>query len=953
MFSKQPLQRLFFRIVFFSHLALLISCTPNTTSTKTVSNNLDIDGVVHTFKKQRAELKREFKEAHDGLQASIKYHGSESIQVAEFYEHLAKLYLKSRIHIFAARSEAIYFSHKAEKIRKKNGVPQDQLEKATSLYIQAISEMNNVNDILPETRKETEKKLITALAIRKRKLAKGHKDIVRTLHALGTFYFQMNEFLKAKEYLELAIRESKKAVVKNNRLLLRNLYQSSVVSFGLGDFQKSQSEMKQIFSVLEKIPKEEKDVTSLNIVINTYRNLSQLYRYTGALEQAEENITTALLLTKQFNGFKSRDAYLDLINSAEIYIEQEEYQKAEKLLLMVRDAVTGNSMPRVLWEILMGLNRIYCITGNFEKAYRLQGKMLPPDATGFYYLKRKMYNYAIPAYEEAIESHKGDIFNSRAFCYIGLAFAYEGIDNSSRAEKYFDLAIKEIEKQWLLMGHGNKINFLNGFEGNFKRITAYEGMIRVLSKRNRPKDISKAFYFAEMVKSKILVQLMASRSLSGGKMLPFLKKDKEHQIQIVAARKKVEFFTGKDNSAEKKKAMETLQLALSEYEAFINEVKLNSVEQKSLISPEIISVKRVQELLGPEVTLLEYYLADKEMYVWTITNDSLELKTIGIGKRQLSKVVNKVIDKNISDRPRRSTPLLFTSSRDLKRKKSDKKEREDNRLQFKTDIRWLYNKIFAPIEQTVTTDHIAIVPHGILHKLPFAALYDGEKYLIQKKTISTVSSATVLSYLVKKRSPDNGKFVAFYNPKTDHDPLKFTRIEVEGVRKYFKDTTIYKGVDASEFHAKSFGNDPDVLHFATHGEFNDRHPMQSGLLLAKDPLNDGMLQVHELFDLKLKGVNLVALSACETGLSQVTSGDDLIGLSRGFFYAGTPSLLATLWRVDDHATLILMSKFYENWRHKSMKKAEALSQAQRSIISMPEYNHPFYWAPFVMVGDWM
>lgn len=101
----------------------------------------------------------------------------------------------------------------------------------------------------------------------------------------------------------------------------------------------------------------------------------------------------------------------------------------------------------------------------------------------------------------------------------------------------------------------------------------------------------------------------------------------------------------------------------------------------------------------------------------------------------------------------------------------------------------------------------------------------------------------------------------------------------------------------------------------------------------------------------MKSANLVTLSACETALAKVQGGDDLVGLSRGFIYAGTPSLLATLWEVDDQSTALLMESFYKNWL-KGMTKPEALRQAQTQLKKMPQYQHPFYWAAFEMIGDW-
>ena len=146
--------------------------------------------------------------------------------------------------------------------------------------------------------------------------------------------------------------------------------------------------------------------------------------------------------------------------------------------------------------------------------------------------------------------------------------------------------------------------------------------------------------------------------------------------------------------------------------------------------------------------------------------------------------------------------------------------------------------------------------------------------------------------------------------------------------------------------------DYDVVHFACHGEFNDMQPLQSGLLLAGDNDTDGVLRIPDVFGLNLKKANLVTLSACETALSKVRGGEDWASMSRGLIYAGTPSVLASLWSVDDKSTAILMKNFYENWLKKGMTKPAALRQAQLNLKAIPEYSHPFFWAAFEIIGDW-
>ena len=139
-----------------------------------------------------------------------------------------------------------------------------------------------------------------------------------------------------------------------------------------------------------------------------------------------------------------------------------------------------------------------------------------------------------------------------------------------------------------------------------------------------------------------------------------------------------------------------------------------------------------------------------------------------------------------------------------------------------------------------------------------------------------------------------------------------------------------------------------MLHLATHAELNERSPLFSRLLLAPDGQDDGSLTVQDVFELNLASADLVVLSACETQLGAQSRGDDLVGLTRAFIYAGTPSFIASLWSVDDQATAVLMTAFYRHLRG-GASKAEALQRAQAETRA--QYPHPYYWAAFVLTGD--
>ena len=157
---------------------------------------------------------------------------------------------------------------------------------------------------------------------------------------------------------------------------------------------------------------------------------------------------------------------------------------------------------------------------------------------------------------------------------------------------------------------------------------------------------------------------------------------------------------------------------------------------------------------------------------------------------------------------------------------------------------------------------------------------------------------------------------------------------------------------ATETRVKASTAGHDVVHFACHGAFDGAEPLKSALFLGKDDKNDGRLELREIFQLNLKAAGLVTLSACETATSKVQGGDEVVGLSRGFLYAGSPSLLAALWPVDDRSVSLLMRDFYGNWRARGMSKTQALRQAQRKLKAEARYASPYFWAPFVLIGDW-
>jgi len=287
---------------------------------------------------------------------------------------------------------------------------------------------------------------------------------------------------------------------------------------------------------------------------------------------------------------------------------------------------------------------------------------------------------------------------------------------------------------------------------------------------------------------------------------------------------------------------------------------------------------------------------------------------------------------------------------------------------------------------------LIIVPDDILFYLPFEMLvfdttgvespYDFEnaKFLLEKFDVSYVSSASLLDPgLQTLRKPDKG-ILAMGNPDfgpqpdepeqgellASKEPITGSRVIVESLLPLPNSETEVKAIGgvlrglnnniltgnrATEENFKSNAADYRILHLATHFLTNDTQPLYSKIALAQngDGEEDGFLQTYEVFNMNLNA-DLVVLSACNTALGKLRKGEGVIGISRAFLFAGVPSMVVSLWNVDDKATAIIMRDFYK-YMKAGFNKKHALRRAKVDYLKASGAG-PYYWAPFILIGDW-
>jgi CHAT domain-containing protein len=381
-----------------------------------------------------------------------------------------------------------------------------------------------------------------------------------------------------------------------------------------------------------------------------------------------------------------------------------------------------------------------------------------------------------------------------------------------------------------------------------------------------------------------------------------------------------------------------LTVQRSAYESALLRVSERDGAGSALLGNRRVFTREVQAALGPGEVLLQYFAAPRQLIVFALT--SAEIRTF----------TTTVTFEDLSRRVRLARDLLGGPGA----------ERRDLDLV----LRGLYTALVAPAEEAGmlrTASRLIIVPHSVLAYLPFAALQrqnDG-RYLMESYALEHLPSAAALVVLRRTGNPrsggtrvEGGKAFAPFPER-----LPGSLREVRMVARMVPDAVVRSGDGASELRLRQALSEGGIVHVATHGIMNVRNPMFSRIELVPrrgdDPSDDGRLEVHELLGLKV-AAPLVFLSGCETGVgaawsTQFARGEDYATLAQAFLYAGTRTVVATLWRIRDDGAAAFSEEFYSRLR--SQGPSEALAAAQRRLLHHSGYSAPYYWAGYQLSGD--
>ena len=494
---------------------------------------------------------------------------------------------------------------------------------------------------------------------------------------------------------------------------------------------------------------------------------------------------------------------------------------------------------------------------------------------------------------------------------------------TDEAIRYYSQAIEEIERQRTSINtEGAKI----GFFGDKQAV--YQSLVRLLFQSGQHEQ---AFLMGERSKSRALVDMLANKqdfhvpSQDAQKVQQLLASAQvgEARLTRTAADKAAANYF-----AQRARKTDGAQTDVSADLGELRNLKRNAQEQlatqfsdlASLVSVPHVSLAEITQALPADETLVSYYYDAKNLYAYVI--DKVGLKAVKLNREGLEAEVQAL------------------------------RQAIQKRGAYQPPAKALHDRLIAPLVDKLTSKKLLIAGHGVLHYLPFAALSNGQQFLVERYQLAFLPSASTLKFVGNIATQNKpGMLLAFGNPDLGDKQydLAFAEKEAKEVGGLFGSSKVFLRKEASKQNLKEYGTGFRYLHFATHGKFEAANPLGSALLLASNSVDNltDRLTIGELYSMRLDA-DLVTLSACETGLGDIANGDDVVGLVRGFLYAGANQVISTLWEIDDEATSHLMTNFYRQLKDGKTSKGAALRSSQ--LAAAKTYPHPYFWAAFQITG---
>lgn len=766
----------------------------------------------------------------------------------------------------------------------------------------------------------------------------------------------------------------------------------------LGDYQKALDLYWQALAIHKSLNEEQ----GAAIVIN---NIGWAYGQLGEYEKAIEYYTQVI---EPFRKRKKKDGYAKLLNNIGVnYAKLNDFNKALEFHLQALDLRPEKDDRDGRATSLNNIASCYAHLGDKQKAleYYTQAVALHRTVQNDRQLASTLNNFGI------FEREQGDI--TKALEYLNEARTLSaGIgDQSTEASVLSEIAKIEFDRGDLLSARklieqaiakteSMRISLKSqqlrtSYLASVRKYYEFDIDVLMRLHQQRPNEgfAASAIEVSERSRSRSLLELLreARAEIREGVDPALIERESNLRLRIAEASDQQTRLLSKEHTGEQARVVaKQIEDLTTEYDQVLTRIRQVSPRYADLVEPSPLSVAQMQkQLLDENTLLLEFALGEQKSFVWAVTPDSV--KSFELPGRATIEQEAKRFYQLLTERGQ-SLPNETLAQRTQRLEQAD--------AAYPQSAAKLSRMLLEPLAAELKQKRLVVVADGVLQYLPFSALplpgAEGvARPLIIDHEIVALPSASVLAVLREdfgNRKPASKLLAVFADPVFSADDsrfhhattassveadsvadaqrsaaesgtgnltrLRFSRQEAEEITRLAGDKRNMKALDFSA--KRSLVTDAQladyqIVHFATHGLINNQYPDLSGIVLSlvdeQGKPQNGFLRLYDIYNLKLNA-DLVVLSACQTALGKEIKGEGLMGLTRGFMYAGAPRVVASLWRINDRATADMMRRFYEAMLKDGLKPAAALRAAQISMLRDKRWQSPHFWAPFTIQGEW-
>ena len=801
-------------------------------------------------------------------------------------------------------------------------------------------------------------------------------------NARGIIHLKMKDF----EQSEILLLKALKTNTQYNNPLL-----DSELENNLGGLYKEKGDLKKARIHLIKSGELQKSLGFESLLALTFNNIGSVYLEEKKYKEALAFLRQSRSFAQKFN--LKKELAVSWNNEGILFFRQEDFQSAKKAF---QEALTLQKALNLKIDTARTLNNLSIIESNtdaIEKALDFVQQAIA--SLSLKEITSEGY-YPNPAESSVLAPNlmKDFLQNKGAFLRVIAEKTTDSVlkaRNLEAAYLSFELSINLIENLRTQIKSAKSQQLL--LQSN---IDIYQQLIAILFElgnlTGQQSYHKKAFFYAEKSRARSFLDQLQEQVARASLKLPQAIQAKENNLKSRISVLDANIFSELSKPEDQRNANKIEQWQIEKTDVQIQYTKLTlELEEKfpayaSLKYPKVYGTQEVlSQLLDNENQVIVYFLGKDVSYGWQLSQKVFKMIALPPAA-DIDKLIRKY-------RTTLVDPLVFQDPDD------DEYIFDGTNTHLVTGLQ-VYRTFLKPLVENSNDEikNLLIIPDGVLYYLPFETVLvklhpkdnkfykKGREYLLNRYSIYYSPSTSVLGMIKNQISQRDSEemsnrkmFIGFgdpqYKPKRSElegfefnptlNQLGFYELsrlfntidELDNISSLYPNSaTSYLRDEAKEIYAKQNLNGYKYVHFATHGIMDEENPQFSGVVLnlvKKEASQDGFLQASEIFDLKLNA-DLVTLSACETGLGKVIKGEGMVGLTRAFLYAGSPSIVVSLWTVADESTSKLMIYFYE-FLSKGFSKNEALRQAKLTLMHLEDdeeliYNDPFFWGPFILNG---